>query len=541
MQVEGQPTPREPLSKRIVLARLAPGARLGGYVVEEVIGVGGMGQVYRALDERLSRHVALKILPPDDADDEARARFLREARALARVEHNNVVRVFASGEDAGTAWMALEIIDGEPLSDLAGGGALDEETAVALCAQVARGLAAVHAVGVVHRDVKPENLLVDQDATVKIVDFGVAALTDGLGGGGFTTRAGVIVGTPHFMSPEQARGAVVDARSDAWSLGATLYALLTGRPPFYGSDSEADVDILSRVVRDPIPDIRVAAPSTSTATQALLARLFAREPQARPSDLGAVADELNGIAAALARGDASTTPETPAETTASTTATSSQESQESSSSPPRAGSVAGVVVLIAAAVAVGVLAGQRLAPPQIEERIVTQRVEVPVVVEVPAPATPPATSPSTTTPSTTAPSAPPTPLMKGGAIDVDAETARVRAAAADEQERSVDALLARDSAEAKDVLARLAAGESAVGDVVLDRVVDNQRGDLVVVAGAALFSPQVMRAKKAISFLEQRRDDNALMLLARAATSHDSPAVRRAAATARDSIFKVED
>ena len=336
MQPEGQPTPGEPLSKRVVLAHLAAGTRVAGYVIERPLGAGGMGQVYLALDERLGRKVALKILPPDDADDEARARFLREAKALARVEHQNVVRVFASGEDRETAWMALEVVDGDPLSALAGGELLDEETSCALLAQVARGLHAVHAVGVVHRDVKPDNLLVDNDAVVKIVDFGVALLADP-GSGGFTTRKGVVVGTPHFMSPEQARGATVDTRSDAWGLGATLYALLTARPPFFGSDAEPDLDILARVLREPVPDVRTLAPTTSSATAALLRQLLEKDPEKRRADLDAVADELDAIAAALARGELPDAPGEPSEPSEPSDSEHSEHSEHSEPGEPPSG------------------------------------------------------------------------------------------------------------------------------------------------------------------------------------------------------------
>lgn len=291
------------MARKHAALSLLPGARVAHYRVLSQIGAGGMSRVFLAEDERLSRKVALKTLPPEDADEEGRARFLREAQALARVAHKNVVQVFASGIDEDMAWMALEYVEGEPLSALIGAGGVDEETAVALMAQAARGLAAVHAVGVVHRDVKPDNLLLDDQAVLRIADFGIALFLDA-GRGGFVTQKGVAIGTPHFMAPEQARGGAVDARADAWGLGATLFSLLTGRPPFYLKDDEPDLDILARVLRDQAPDVRAYKPGLSAATAALVAELLAADPDRRPADLAAVAERLDAIADALAAGEA---------------------------------------------------------------------------------------------------------------------------------------------------------------------------------------------------------------------------------------------
>jgi hypothetical protein len=533
MNVEGQPTPRQPLSKRVVLAHLATGARVGNYLIEKPLGAGGMGQVYLALDERLGRRVALKILPPEDADDEARSRFLREAKALARCEHPNVVRVFASGEDHETAWMALEVVDGDPLSALAAGldsgeQGLDEETGVALMAQVARGLAAVHAVGVVHRDVKPENLLVDNDAVVKIVDFGVALLADP-GSGGFTTRKGVVVGTPHFMSPEQARGGTVDARSDAWSLGATLYALLTARPPFFGSNDEPDLDILARVLRDPIPDVRAIAPTTSQATVNLLQRLLERDVEQRLADMAAVADTLDAIAGALARGDAKML----------------QDSKPTAvvavdvdvipivapiAARPRVGVVVAAVVLLAGGVVGGVALGQRLIDPVIEERVVERIVEVPVVVAPPEPPPQPVQLPEL-------PGLPGLPE----AVTPERLAATVLDAPASEVPRLLGVLLSRGDEDARAAMALIASSSSATGDLLLARVQADSRGDLPGVLQAGLFSPSRDRALRVVAVLDARHDDAALALLKRAVANHPDKEVRDAAGTVADTIFKVED
>ena len=545
MSVEPQSNPREPLAKKAALALLAPGARVGAYVIERPLGAGGMGQVYLALDEGLGRRVALKILPPEHADDEARARFLREARALARCEHPNVVRVFASGADGETAWMALEVVDGDSLSDLGAGQPVDEETVLGLMAQVARGLAAVHAVGVVHRDVKPENLLVDGDAVVKIVDFGVALLADP-GSGGFTTRKGIVVGTPHFMSPEQARGGNVDARSDAWSFGATLFALLTGRPPFYGSANEADLDILTRVLRDPVPDVKITAPSTSPATVNLLQQLLKRDPDQRRHEMAAVADVMDEITAALALGErvapssvlplANTLGAVDADNAAAVAA----------GVPSLAAARPGVVValmllLVVVAVVGGVGLGKHFIEPEIRERIVERMIEVPVAATVAVPVDVPVAVP------VAVPVEVPAPISSSYVLALPANAPPAVWAEAVIQARPsevsdfLEILLKRPDDNARAALLLVAASLSPAGELLLTRVEEEFKPLAHDVWTAALFSPSKERALQMVSLLASRRDDVALSLLQSAAATHKHPAVRRAAAVHRDSIFKVEE
>ena len=525
---EQNPTPREPLSRRLLSTRLLPGTTIAGYVVGEPLGEGGMGQVYAAVDDRLGRHVALKILADDDA--EGRARFLREARALARIEHHNVVRVYASGEDRAMAWMALEVVRGDPLSALADHQPLDEETAVGLCAQVARGLAAVHAVGVVHRDVKPSNILVDDEAVVKLIDFGVAWLDDHHGG--FTTRAGVVVGTPHFMSPEQARGATVDASSDAWGLGATLYALLAGLPPFYGTDDEPDLDILARVVRDPIADIRTIAPSTSTATASLLAALLHKEAAARPGDLAVVADHLDAIGAALARGAV------PAVVVAAPVVAAPVDSGPVAVAAPvaiaREGASAGAIVVGAVVVVVaivgGIVGGRYLftPAPQIVERVV----EVPVAPSAPPPL--PVPAPIVVAPPVVV-EAPPPPTPEGlaaGVLPLQGEAL----------EAAVTTLLRASDDVSAVALQQVIVGPGAAGDVVVEGLRTFARADADSLIELVLQTPSVPRRRqlRVIDVLLERRNDTALALLMRTADRHGDAAVRKKATAARDSIFKVE-
>ncbi len=518
------PTPREPLSRRALASRLVPGARVAGYVVGEPLGAGGMAQVYSAIDERLHRTVALKVLSDDAADDEGRARFLREARALARIEHHNVVRVHASGDDDGVVWMALEVVHGESLAALCDGQPLDEETAVGLCAQLAHGLAAVHAVGVVHRDVKPSNVLVDDDANVKLIDFGVAQVVEPRGG--FTTRAGVVVGTPHFMSPEQARGAVVDARSDAWGLGATLYALLAGTPPFYGSNDESDLDILARVVRDDIVDIRSVAPATSAATATLLGQLLHRDAAQRP-ELHDIAVRLDEMAAALARGDdpTPTTEAAPATSVAVPPAvTPAVVEPVASNEIAPVGLSSGLLLFVGVNVVLAIAAALVLvrwyfAVPTVVERVVERVVEVPAkpVVETPPPLVVDLTPP-----------VPPVPPVAEGATPIEA--------------LPLPELVADTSTAAGERLFSLAGSADRVGDDVVTAVAESGRRDVDTILEAAIRSPQSPQRRQlaAIELLRQRRNDRALTVLMSVANVHANSAVRRAAGEARDSIFKVE-
>jgi len=553
-------TPREPLAKKSLVSGLAPGATIGGhYVVKDALGKGGMAEVYLAVDERLDRPVALKVLSSDatDADDDGRARFLREAKALARVEHTNVVRVYASGEDAGRAWMALEVVDGEPLSALCDGGAIDEETAVLLAAQVARGLAAVHRQGVVHRDVKPSNVLVDQDATVKLIDFGVAHVTPSSNpGGGFLTRSGVVVGTPHFMSPEQARGAPVDAACDAWGLGATLFALLTGAPPFYGSDTEPDVEILARVLRDPVPDVRARAPATSAPTAALLAQLLDKDAARRPKDLDQIAANLEGIAAGAvdvtttAPSSSSSEAAAPAADAAAAAAAAAPTSPTSTSAEVADVAVAGgdgssvarVVAGLAVVVLVGVSGvalGRFFTDPV--ERVVKVPVEVPVerIVEVQVPAPAPVPTP------TAAPSGPEPKPPATAAAHLDA----VRGLVGPALEEALTTLISETAtdvtgdAPATEALATLAAEPGAAGDIVVAKAAELSARPFDVVVSRTLMrssrSP-VARQLDAVDRLLERRNDTALLVLSETADRHQEARVRAKARAAKDSIFRVE-
>ena len=262
--------------------------RLGHYEVLEVLGRGGMGVVLRAFDEKLRRAVALKVMAPHLAGSaSARDRFVREGRALAAVSHDNVLAVHAV-EDAGPVpFLVMPFIDGQTLqAKLKPGAPLPVAEVVRVGREVAAGLAAAHARGLVHRDVKPTNILLESGSgRVKVSDFGLAR------GAGDTslTHSGLIVGTPEYMSPEQAAGTKVDHRSDLFSLGTVLYTLCAGRSPFR---AETTLAVLRRVCEDTPRPLREINPEIPAWLEAVIARLHAKAPAERLQTAAEVAEAL---------------------------------------------------------------------------------------------------------------------------------------------------------------------------------------------------------------------------------------------------------
>ena len=238
------------------------GSELSHFRVQEPIGSGGMGVVYRALDLRLERTVALKVLPPEAlSDPDRRDRFLREARAASALNHPNIVTIHEVGSEGGVDFIAMELIEGRPLRAAIPAGGLPPRLAAAYAAQIARGLAAAHERGIVHRDLKPDNVLVMPDGRVKILDFGLARLIEGpealaAGSGALTltqgTKPGTMLGTIGYMSPEQVRGEPADARSDIFSLGAVLFEMLTGKQAFKG---DSHVETLHAILKQDPPAV----------------------------------------------------------------------------------------------------------------------------------------------------------------------------------------------------------------------------------------------------------------------------------------------
>ena len=216
------------------------GQRLGPYLIQSLVGVGGMGEVYRARDRSLGREVALKLLPHDVSRDPERLRRLeREARILASLNHPGIATLFGLEEHDGERFLVMELVPGETLAECLRPGALPLRDALDVCRQIAEGLEAAHDAGIVHRDLKPANVKIAPDGRVKLLDFGLAKAFDTTPSGveptvaaADATREGTVLGTPAYMSPEQARGQPVDRHTDIWAFGCCLYESLTGRSAF---------------------------------------------------------------------------------------------------------------------------------------------------------------------------------------------------------------------------------------------------------------------------------------------------------------------
>ena len=254
------------------------GETLGRYEIIEPLGAGGMGEVYRARDIRLDREAAIKVLPESLASDPQRlARLEREAKLLASLSHANIAVVYGLEDVGGVRFIAMECVDGETLADrLRLAGALEPPTAIEVRLRIAEALEAAHDRGVIHRDLKPANVMLTDHGGVKVLDFGLArAVEPAVEANASTsptqadlTQAGVIMGTPAYMSPEQARGEPVDRRVDNWAFGCLLYEMLTGRPPFRaGTSSETIAHILEREV-----DWSILPGATPGAVRSLLHR-----------------------------------------------------------------------------------------------------------------------------------------------------------------------------------------------------------------------------------------------------------------------------
>jgi hypothetical protein len=268
---------------------------LGPYRVVKEVGRGGMGVVYLGFDDRLKRKVALKVLLPKYAAvPEARDRFLREARAVARLTHDHIVTIHEADERDGVPYMAMQLLRGTTLDAyLKNKGPLDPADAARVGREIALGLAAAHAAGLVHRDVKPANVWLEApNGRVKLLDFGLAKPADPADADGDATTTGVLVGTPAFMAPEQARGEKADHRSDLFSLGVVLYRLATGRPPFVGTGS---LGTLAAVVADDPPPVRTVNPAVPEPLAKIIHRLLAKKPADRPQSAAHVADDLRAL------------------------------------------------------------------------------------------------------------------------------------------------------------------------------------------------------------------------------------------------------
>ena len=275
---------------------LERGTSLGHYEIEELIGAGGMGQVYRARDTKLGRAVAIKVLPEALARDKERLdRFEREARLLAALNHPNIATLHGMERSGDVRFLVMELVEGETLGERIARGAIPLDEAVALFVQIAEGLEAAHEKGIVHRDLKPANIMITPEGRVKILDFGLAkALSVDVGVSAETSQSptltkgtalGAIMGTASYMSPEQARARPIDQRTDIWAFGCCLYEALTQKKAF---DGETVSDIIGSVLRDE-PDTSVLPPGVSR----LVERCLNKNPRERVRDIGDARWALN--------------------------------------------------------------------------------------------------------------------------------------------------------------------------------------------------------------------------------------------------------
>ena len=266
---------------------------MGRYELEELVGEGGMSTVYRAHDTVLERRVAIKVLHEHySRDPEYVERFRREARAIARLAHPNIVTVIDRGEWEGRQFIVFEHVAGENLkATLVRDGPLPVDRALDLAAQIARALAFAHELGIVHRDVKPHNVLLDGTGTPKVTDFGIARALDSDDG---LTATGTVLGTGQYLSPEQANGERGDERSDQYSLGVVAYELLTGQVPYGGDNLMA---IAMRHVRDPVPSVRALRPDVPERVDSVVAKAMAKRPEDRFESMDALAAALEACRA----------------------------------------------------------------------------------------------------------------------------------------------------------------------------------------------------------------------------------------------------
>lgn len=261
------------------------GRVVDGYRIDRLLGAGGMGRVYRAHDSRLDRNVAIKFLARSTPEQEVR--FQREALAISAINDPNVAAIFTRGVYAGQAYYVMEYLDGDSLARcLSPGERLALPRAIDFLQQAARGLAAAAERGLIHRDVKPSNLMLQGSDRLKVVDFGLARR---LGGDLSLTETDTTIGTPHYISPEQALGQATDHRSDIYSLGATFYHLLSGFPPF---EAETPVSLLLQHVNSPLPPLRSRNPRVPPAIARIIERMMAKDPAQRYPTYAELLDDL---------------------------------------------------------------------------------------------------------------------------------------------------------------------------------------------------------------------------------------------------------
>src|SRR5512137_2936696 len=283
---------------------LAAGSRVGPYEVKALLGAGGMGQVWRAHDTRLERDVALKVLPAGSLGDEsARARLIREARLASKLNHPHICTIYEVGESDGQMFIAMELVEGQPLSARVTDGPLPVEQILRYGQQMADALAHAHGRGVVHRDFKSANVVVTPDGQIKVLDFGLAKrlsdeqLADATTVSRHSLSApGVVAGTLAYMAPEQLQGHPADARSDIWALGVVLYEMAAGTRPFQG---QTGFELTGAILNKPVPAV---PPSVPAPLAGVIDRCLAKEPGERYQQGSEVRAALEAVAAGQASG-----------------------------------------------------------------------------------------------------------------------------------------------------------------------------------------------------------------------------------------------
>ncbi|MGE5125944.1 MAG: serine/threonine-protein kinase, partial [Betaproteobacteria bacterium] len=284
------------------------------YQVEELLGKGGMGEVYRAQDTRLGRPVALKMLPPElSRDEDRKARFLREAKLAAKLEHPAIARIYDVDEGPFGLFIAMELVQGRTVKALIEARELDVLGAIEIAHQVAGGLQRAHEEGIVHRDIKPENVMVTPDGHAKVLDFGLAKLlepeqqADGISHMETLakTQAGFVLGTLRYMSPEQARGQAVDYRSDIFSLGILLYEMVTGQLPFSGGTA---LDTLHAIAFEETRPVTALRPNLPPSLQRVITRCLRKRAQDRYGDAKELAGDLKAVQREIESGVSSKAP-----------------------------------------------------------------------------------------------------------------------------------------------------------------------------------------------------------------------------------------
>ncbi|MEQ1643841.1 MAG: serine/threonine-protein kinase, partial [Pyrinomonadaceae bacterium] len=284
---------------------LTEGTKLGRYEIRSVIGIGGMGEVYRATDPKIGRDVAIKVLPADfSADKERVARFEQEAQAAGALNHPNIIAVYDVDIQDGVLYVVSELLEGGELRELLDEGSIPLRNITEYAQQIVSGLSAAHEKGIVHRDLKPENLFITKDDRVKILDFGLAKLSEPPASAGGTcgnedatrkalTNPGVVMGTVGYMSPEQVRGQKTDHRSDIFSFGLILYEMITGRRAF---QEESLAETMSAIVKEEPPEMTESNPNISPSLERIVRRCLEKKPDRRfqsTADLGFALESLS--------------------------------------------------------------------------------------------------------------------------------------------------------------------------------------------------------------------------------------------------------